>query len=252
MEFRRGQIEQLPIDDASIDVIISNCVINLSPDKDAVFREAFRVLRPGGRIQVSDIVWTQPVPEAVKADMEAWAGCIAGAMLREDYHAAITEAGFTALSDTISEYPGGKGIASANLSPTGPPKVFDDSCWRVERDPPAQAAFVRSETYSRMLVSVDSGCRNRVGPFEHFPRSFRIRATQLAPGRFWRGRETIGVANAPAHVQVNRILASIPRAELERLSPDLEPKTFRHHELLQEPDDPFESCISLSPGCFRG
>ena len=115
VEFRRGQIEQLPIDDASIDVIISNCVINLSPDKDAVFREAFRVLRPGGRIQVSDIVWTQPVPEAVKADMEAWAGCIAGAMLREDYHAAITEAGFTALSDTISEYPGGKGIASANV-----------------------------------------------------------------------------------------------------------------------------------------
>jgi SAM-dependent methyltransferase len=113
VEFRLGEIEKLPIDDASIDVIISNCVINLSPDKDAVFREAFRVLRPGGRLQVSDIVWTQPVPESVKNDMEAWAGCIAGALLESDYLGKIAAAGFQDVTSVATEYPGGKGIASA-------------------------------------------------------------------------------------------------------------------------------------------
>lgn len=113
VEFRLGEIEKLPIDDASIDVIISNCVINLSPDKDAVFREAFRVLRPGGRLQVSDIVWTKPVPESVKDDMDSWAGCIAGALLESDYLGKIAAAGFTDVTSTATPYPDGKGIASA-------------------------------------------------------------------------------------------------------------------------------------------
>jgi arsenite methyltransferase len=115
VEFRLGEIEQLPIPDASIDVIISNCVINLSPDKDRVFHEAFRVLKPGGRLQVSDIVWTRPVPESMKNDMEAWAGCIAGALLESDYVAAIEAAGFSDVTSTATEYSGGKGIASANV-----------------------------------------------------------------------------------------------------------------------------------------
>jgi SAM-dependent methyltransferase len=115
VEFRRGEIEKLPIDSSSIDVIISNCVINLSPDKDAVFGEAFRVLRPGGRLQVSDIVWTKPVPESVKNDMEAWAGCIAGALVEQDYLDKIARAGFVDVTSTAVEYPGGKGIASANV-----------------------------------------------------------------------------------------------------------------------------------------
>ena len=115
VEFRLGEIEQLPIESESIDVIISNCVINLSPDKDRVFREAFRVLKPGGRLQVSDIVWTKPVPDTIKNDMESWAGCIAGALLESDYVGRIEAAGFSDVTSTAAEYSGGKGIASANV-----------------------------------------------------------------------------------------------------------------------------------------
>ncbi|MGH0034516.1 MAG: arsenite methyltransferase [Myxococcota bacterium] len=94
VEFRHGFIEKLPVDDASVDVVISNCVINLSPDKPAVFREAFRVLRPGGRMLISDLVTLRPIPDALKSSVEAYVGCIAGALLRDDYLAAIRGAGF--------------------------------------------------------------------------------------------------------------------------------------------------------------
>jgi len=94
VEFRLGEIEHLPAADGSVDVVISNCVINLSPDKEQVFREAFRVLRPGGKIAVSDIVTDGPLPEAIKQDMAAWAGCIAGALEVDDYVEAIEAAGF--------------------------------------------------------------------------------------------------------------------------------------------------------------
>ena len=115
VEFRQGMIESIPLDDATVDVIISNCVINLSPDKDAVFREAFRVLRPGGRLQVSDIVWTRPVPDGVRDDMEQWAGCIAGALVESEYLGKISAAGFTDVTSVAAEYEGGKGIASASV-----------------------------------------------------------------------------------------------------------------------------------------
>jgi ubiquinone/menaquinone biosynthesis C-methylase UbiE len=115
VEFRLGEIEQLPIESGSIDVIISNCVINLSPDKDRVFREAFRVLKPGGRLQVSDIVWTRDVPEGMKDDMERWAGCIAGALPETEYLAKIRAAGFTDVTSDATAYPGGNGIASASV-----------------------------------------------------------------------------------------------------------------------------------------
>ena len=120
VEFRLGEIEHLPITSDSVDVIISNCVINLSPDKDQVFREAFRALRPGGRLQVSDIVWTQPAPAAIKDDMEQWAGCIAGAMLETDYLAAIRAAGFENVTSVATAYEGGKGLASAAVTATKP------------------------------------------------------------------------------------------------------------------------------------
>ena len=95
VEFRQGYLENLPVEAASVDVIISNCVINLSPDKPQVFREVFRTLRPGGRVAVSDIVTNGPLPEALQKDMEAWGACVAGALDVSEYTTGLTEAGFT-------------------------------------------------------------------------------------------------------------------------------------------------------------
>ena len=94
VEFRLGDIEALPVEDASIDVILSNCVVNLTTDKAKAFREAFRVLKPGGRLQISDLVLARPLPEALLEDMDAYAACVSGAMLKDDYLAAIRSAGF--------------------------------------------------------------------------------------------------------------------------------------------------------------
>ncbi len=120
VEFRLGEIENLPVADQSVDVIISNCVINLSPVKARVFREAYRVLRPGGRLQVSDIVWTRPAPAGIRDDMEKWAGCIAGALLESEYLAHIRAAGFVDVQSVAMEYPGGNGLASAAVTATKP------------------------------------------------------------------------------------------------------------------------------------
>lgn len=94
VEFRLGEIENLPVSENQVDVVISNCVINLSPDKERVFREAFRVLKPGGRLMVSDMVLLKALPEAIRRSVEAYVGCIAGAILKEEYLAAIQSAGF--------------------------------------------------------------------------------------------------------------------------------------------------------------
>ncbi len=94
IEFRLGDIEKLPVDDCSIDVIISNCVINLAPDKAKVFAEGYRVLRPGGRMYVSDIVLLKKLSPAQKADENLVAGCVGGALLKKDYLKIIREAGF--------------------------------------------------------------------------------------------------------------------------------------------------------------
>ena len=94
VEFLKGTIEEIPLPDNSVDVIISNCVINLSTDKDAVLREAFRVLKPGGRFAVSDVVVRGDVPDSVRRNMELWIGCIAGALHDTDYEAKLRAAGF--------------------------------------------------------------------------------------------------------------------------------------------------------------
>jgi arsenite methyltransferase len=112
VEFRLGEIEHLPVADSTVDVIISNCVVNLSPDKPQVFREAFRVLKPGGKFAVSDIVTDGPLPQEVKDSLTAWAGCVAGALDVKEYIANLEAAGFTKIEltpvyfdqETVDEY----------------------------------------------------------------------------------------------------------------------------------------------------
>jgi len=97
VEFLKGEIESIPLPDNSVDVVISNCVINLSADKDRVLREAFRVLRPGGRFAVSDVVVRGEVPAEVRRSMEMWVGCIAGALRDDEYISKLSKAGFDAI-----------------------------------------------------------------------------------------------------------------------------------------------------------
>lgn len=137
VEFRLGEIEHLPVADESIDVVISNCVVNLSPDKPQVFREAYRVLRPGGRIAISDVVLTAEVPEDVRADPDSVASCVAGAATVPRLRRILDEAGFEAVdiepkddSDRfirewdddrdVSEF-----VASATISARKPPSETD-------------------------------------------------------------------------------------------------------------------------------
>lgn len=132
VEFRLGEIEHLPVVDASVDVILSNCVINLSPDKGAVFREAFRVLRPGGRLAISDVLEIRPLPEPLREQVAALAGCIAGAASVDEVASLLTEAGFVDVAidvkpesrSFIREWMPGSGaeefVASATIRATRP------------------------------------------------------------------------------------------------------------------------------------
>ena len=119
VEFLKGEIEAIPLPDNTVDVIISNCVINLSGDKDKVLREAFRVLKPGGRFAVSDIVTRGEVPEDIRKNVLAWAGCIAGALEESEYAAKLADAGFEAIGieptriykgEDAREFLSGKGV----------------------------------------------------------------------------------------------------------------------------------------------
>lgn len=94
VEFRLGEIEKIPLDDNSVEVVISNCVINLSPDKESVFKEAYRVLKPGGRLMVSDLVLVKELPAIIKESVEAYVGCLAGAIVKDNYLNCIKSAGF--------------------------------------------------------------------------------------------------------------------------------------------------------------
>jgi SAM-dependent methyltransferase len=132
VEFRLGEIEHLPVADNTVDVIISNCVVNLSPDKPQVFREAFRVLKPGGRLALSDIVTDGPLPQVIKDSLSAWAGCVAGALDVKDYIATIEAAGFTNIElspvyfdqETVDEYV--KSMGSDDCCGKGPRLVMSD------------------------------------------------------------------------------------------------------------------------------
>ena len=117
VEFREGYIEHLPITDAEADVIISNCVINLSPDKLQVFREMYRALRSGGRVSVSDIVTNGELPQTVKENMEAWGACVAGALDMKDYASGLQAAGFV----DVKIEPKGKFETGLSLLPVNAP-----------------------------------------------------------------------------------------------------------------------------------
>lgn len=133
VEFRLGEIENLPVRDNEVDVIISNCVINLSPDKSAVFRESFRVLRPGGRVAVSDVVAIDEIPEEMKADMALLSGCVSGAATVDEIKKLLEDAGFIKVAvepkehiskEFINDWAPGMGIeklvASANITAIKP------------------------------------------------------------------------------------------------------------------------------------
>jgi SAM-dependent methyltransferase len=133
VEFLKGQIEQIPLPDNSVDVIISNCVINLSGDKDRVLSEAFRVLKPGGRFAVSDVVTRGEIPAALRSDILLWVGCLAGALDEADYVAKLTAAGFDAVAieptriyqvEDAREFLTGKGIDVDAVAPQIDGKFF--------------------------------------------------------------------------------------------------------------------------------
>jgi SAM-dependent methyltransferase len=134
VEFRQGEIEKLPVEDDTIDVIISNCVINLVPNKDRAFKEAFRVLKPGGRLMVLDIVLLKKLPDFVKESIEAYVGCVSGAATKERYLNAIKSAGF------------------------GDVTVIDESVFPLDcmtNDPTGQAILKRLEGFSEQLKEVE-------------------------------------------------------------------------------------------------
>jgi SAM-dependent methyltransferase len=117
--FRLGEIEHLPVADASVDVILSNCVVNLSPDKPSVFREAFRVLAPGGRLAISDMIATRPLPEEVRADLDSITGCVGGAIESTLLEEALREAGFVDVR-VAPKGPGAELVVSASIEARKP------------------------------------------------------------------------------------------------------------------------------------
>ena len=133
--FLKGRIEDIPLPARSTDVVISNCVINLAADKSRVLREAFRVLKPGGRFAVSDVVADGPVPEALRRDMEAWVGCLAGALEIDTYRALLTEAGF---EDVSVEMTRRYTVAEAGLDTATLPAGWE------EADGTVAGAFIRA------------------------------------------------------------------------------------------------------------
>jgi arsenite methyltransferase len=144
VEFLKGEIENIPLPDDSVDVVISNCVINLSADKDRVLREAFRVLKPGGRFAVSDVVVRGDVPEAVRRSMEMWVGCIAGALHDDEYIGKLVKAGFNSIdieptriyrAEDARQFLTGEGIDVDAITPQVENKFMSAFIRAVKPDP---------------------------------------------------------------------------------------------------------------------
>lgn len=153
VEFLKGAIENIPLPDNSVDVIISNCVINLSGDKDRVLREAFRVLKPGGRFAISDVVVRGAVPAEIRKSMELWVGCIAGALEEYEYHDKLFSAGFEAIDiEATRVYKSEEArdfLMAAGLDPDGVGPMIDGKFI---------SAFVRAIKPVRQSVTIGPSC----------------------------------------------------------------------------------------------
>lgn len=145
-EFLEGTMEQIPLPDGSVDVIISNCVVNLSPDKPAVLSEAFRVLRPGGRLAISDIVLRRALPEAITQLMGLWTGCVAGALVDSHYRDLLVETGFVDVEIEPTQVYGREDLLRmvGDLAAVGLPEAFDVESSLSELDGAVVSAFVRA------------------------------------------------------------------------------------------------------------
>lgn len=152
VEFLKGEIENIPLPDNSVDVVISNCVINLSADKDRVLSEAFRVLKPGGRFAVSDIVVLGDVPLEIRRSLELWAGCVAGALHRDEYRSKLTAAGFDNVSIEPTRIYGGQRvrdiIAQSGLAYS----------MLAEVEGKFASAFIRARKPGTSCCGPDAGC----------------------------------------------------------------------------------------------
>jgi len=164
VHFLKGEIEQIPLPANSVDVIISNCVINLSGDKDQVFREAFRVLKPGGRLAVSDVVVRGDVPPAIRQNMELWIGCVAGALTDTDYLAKLAVAGFENAAievtrvysaDDAKEFLAGQGEDLARLAQDVDGKFVSGFVRAIK---PADAPTKRSAADAQTSTAASSCC----------------------------------------------------------------------------------------------
>src|SRR2546427_2073472 len=155
VEFLKGEIETIPLPDNSVDVIISNCVINLSGDKDKVLREAFRVLKPGGRFAVSDVVTRGPIPPGIRQSVLAWVGCIAGALEENEYRGKLSAAGFEQIeieptriyrSEDAREFLAGQGIDADAIAPQVDEKFMSAFVCAVKPSAAEKAAGGMGET----------------------------------------------------------------------------------------------------------
>ena len=142
VQFLKGIIEAMPLPEKSVDVVISNCVINLSADKDQVLREAYRVLTPGGRFAVSDIVFQGSIPQVLRADLESWAGCIAGALEEETYRELLHKAGFTQVEFEVTRRYSISDLAASGASASLKDTDRSLKCMRVEGK--FVSAFIRA------------------------------------------------------------------------------------------------------------
>jgi arsenite methyltransferase len=169
VEFYQSTIDRIPLPDASVDCVISNCVLNLAPDKPAVFREIARVLKPGGRVAVSDIALKHELPEAVSKSIAAYVGCIAGAILIDDYRAGLLDAGFEHVEivdsgadlNAYAKVENQAGCCSPTMDTSNPFQVIEEPCCSPVASTPA--SLHQELTTSPLAVRHQCGCGKREG-----------------------------------------------------------------------------------------